>query len=97
LHQNSFWLAIHPAGPESRFFAAFVSFCGGQPLHSPQSGAVAAAWSQVVSGSMAGDLLDRLFEGSLADMVSHLLTTREVSPDELKKLERLIAERKKRK
>lgn len=49
----------------------------------------------VVSRGMADDLLERLFEGSLADMVSHLLSTREVSRAELSKLERLIAERKK--
>ena len=50
-----------------------------------------------VSQSMASHLLERLFEGSLADMVSHLLSTREVSREELSKLERLIAERKKAK
>lgn len=49
----------------------------------------------VVSRGMADDLLERLFEGSLADMVSHLLSTRELSRAELSKLERLIAERKK--
>jgi predicted transcriptional regulator len=47
-----------------------------------------------VTRGLAGDLLDRLFAGSLADMVSHLLRAREVSPGELAKLERLIAERK---
>jgi predicted transcriptional regulator len=45
---------------------------------------------------MAEHMLDRLFEGSLADMVSHLLTAREVSREELARLETLIAERKKR-
>lgn len=54
----------------------------------------AAVAEDAVTRSMADDLLDRLFEGSLADMVSHLLTTRDVSRDELAKLERLIAERK---
>ncbi len=49
-----------------------------------------------VTRSMADDLIDRVFEGSLADMVSHLLTTREVSRDELSRLEQLIAERKKK-
>ncbi len=48
-----------------------------------------------VSRSMADNLLDRLFEGSMADMVRHLLSTREVSRKELAALERLIAERKK--
>ena len=40
---------------------------------------------------------ERMFEGSLAGIVSHLLATREVSREELNQLERLIAERKKRK
>jgi predicted transcriptional regulator len=43
---------------------------------------------------MSDDLVDRLFAGSLADMVSHLLRTREVSREELSRLEGLIAERK---
>ena len=55
----------------------------------------AAVKPDAVSRSMADDLLERLFEGSLADMLSHLLAHREVSRDELAKLERLIAERKK--
>jgi predicted transcriptional regulator len=38
--------------------------------------------------------LERLFQGSLSGMVSHLLSTHEVSADELAELERLIAERK---
>lgn len=52
---------------------------------------------QSVTRNMSEHLLDRLFEGSLADMVSHLLSTREVSRDELMKIEKLIAERKKAK
>ncbi len=55
---------------------------------------VAAA---AVSRSMADHLVDRLFAGSLTSVVSHLLTTREVSRQELRELERLIAERKKKK
>jgi predicted transcriptional regulator len=51
--------------------------------------------AEEVSGSMANHLLERLFAGSLPEMVSHLLTTREVSRAELAQLERLIAERKK--
>ena len=50
-----------------------------------------------VSRSMADHLVDRLFEGSLTEVVSHLLSTREVSAAELRELERLIAERKKSK
>jgi BlaI family transcriptional regulator, penicillinase repressor len=46
--------------------------------------------------SLADDLIDRVFEGSLTDMVSHLLTTREVSAGELRQLEQLIAERRKK-
>lgn len=55
----------------------------------------AAVAADAVSRGMASHLLDRLFEGSLADMVRHLLTTREVSAEELSELQRLIAERKK--
>jgi predicted transcriptional regulator len=56
----------------------------------------AAVAADEVTQSMAGDLLDRLFEGSLADMVSHLLQTREVSREELSRIEALITARKKR-
>lgn len=52
--------------------------------------------ADAVTQSMSHDIVDRLFEGSLADMVNHLLETREVSREELVKLEQLIA-RKKRK
>ena len=48
-----------------------------------------------VSRSMANHLVDRLFEGSLLETVNHLLSSREVSKDELRQLEKLIAERKK--
>ena len=47
-----------------------------------------------VTRSMAGDLVDRLFDGSLAEAVSHLLESREVSREELDRLEQLIQERK---
>lgn len=50
-----------------------------------------------VSHSMADHVLERVFEGSLADMVTHLLDRREVSADELDQIARLIAERKARK
>jgi predicted transcriptional regulator len=39
---------------------------------------------------MAGDLLDRLFSGSLSSLVSHLLSSREVNPEELEELAALI-------
>ena len=48
-----------------------------------------------VSHRMANQLVDRLFEGSLLDAVNHLLTTREVSRDELEKIQQLIAEKRK--
>ena len=55
----------------------------------------AAIQAEEVTRKMSTHLVERLFEGSLADMVSHLLTTHEVTRDELAKLEKLIAERKK--
>lgn len=55
----------------------------------------AAVQEDSVSKSMAGDLLDKLFEGNLAGMVSHLLTARDVSADELEALEKLIQSKKK--
>ena len=55
----------------------------------------AAVAEEAVSKGMADHLLDKLFEGSLSDMVNHLLSNREVSREELSKLEQLIAERKK--
>lgn len=54
-----------------------------------------AVTAEEVSRSAADDLIDRLFEGSLADTVTHLLQTREVSPRELTELERLIKNRRK--
>lgn len=49
-----------------------------------------------VTQKMSAHLVERLFEGSFADMVSHLLSQHEVSREELEKLEALIAERKKK-
>ena len=48
-----------------------------------------------VSKSLAGELLDKLFEGNLAGMVSHLLTAKDVSQEELEELEALIQSKKK--
>jgi predicted transcriptional regulator len=56
-----------------------------------------AVSSADVTRSMADDLVDRLFSGSLADAVSHLLESREVSRNELEQLQALIAAYKKRK
>ena len=53
--------------------------------------------AEEVTTSMAGDLVDRLFAGSLADAVSHLLETRDVSRRDLVRLEELIERHKKRK
>lgn len=50
---------------------------------------------QEVHRTMVGDLMDRLFEGDVTALVSHLLSEREVDPDELAQLSRLIAEHKK--
>ena len=55
----------------------------------------AAVSPEEVTGGMVDDVLQRVFEGSLADMVCHLLARGEVDPQELARLERLIAERKK--
>jgi len=52
--------------------------------------------TDAVSHGMADHLVDRLFEGSLADAVNHLLSTRDVSREELAQLQRLIAARKRR-
>ena len=49
-----------------------------------------------VGRSMTDHVVERLFEGSLAGAVSHLLRTREVSRDELDELERLIRSAKRR-
>ena len=56
----------------------------------------AAVGEDEVTRSMAGDLLDRLFEGSLSTAVSHLLDTRDISHEELIRLEHLIQQRKRR-
>jgi BlaI family transcriptional regulator, penicillinase repressor len=57
----------------------------------------AAVSSDEVVQSMADNLVDRLFEGSLTDAIHHLLETREISHKELAQLERLIQERRKQK
>jgi len=43
-----------------------------------------------VGRSMTDHVVERLFHGSIADAVNHLLQTREVSREELDELERLI-------
>ena len=49
-----------------------------------------------VARNMTSHLLEGVFEGRLADMVTHLLQTREVSRSELDELEKIIADRKKK-
>lgn len=56
----------------------------------------AAVREHDVTADLAGDVLDRAFEGRLADMVQHLLTTRDVSAAELAELSRLIAARRRK-
>jgi predicted transcriptional regulator len=50
----------------------------------------------LVARKMSEHFIERLFEGSLADMVSHLLKTQEISREELERLEKLIAEQKRK-
>jgi BlaI family penicillinase repressor len=49
-----------------------------------------------VSRSVGKHLVDQLSGGSLIEAVSHLLTSREVSRDELNQLEKLVKEAKRR-
>jgi predicted transcriptional regulator len=56
----------------------------------------AVVGEEEVSRGLADHLVDRLFEGSLIEAVSHLLTNREVSREELGQLEKMIADRKKK-
>ena len=54
----------------------------------------AAVNLDAVTRNMTADLVDRLFRGSMADAVSHLLESREVSPAELARLEAMIQQRR---
>lgn len=49
--------------------------------------------AEEVTRKISAHFVERLFEGSLADMLAHLLTTREISREELARLEELIARR----
>lgn len=49
-----------------------------------------------VSTTLAVDLVDRVFGGSLSDTVQHLLSTRDVDADELARLEQLIQDHRRR-
>lgn len=50
----------------------------------------------VVTRKMSEHFIEGLFEGSLADMVSHLLKTQDISRQELERLGKLIAEQKRK-
>jgi len=50
---------------------------------------------QAARNSLLGDLLERVFEGSPALLVSSLVEQNHVSEDELREIRKLIAERKK--
>lgn len=56
----------------------------------------AAIAADDVTRNVADHLVDRFFAGSLAEAVSHLLDTRDVTKSELAELEQLIADRKQR-
>ena len=48
-----------------------------------------------VAGSMMGDLLSRVFEGSASDLVLNLLETADLDSDELAEIRKLIARKAK--
>lgn len=54
----------------------------------------AAVAEDQVSRGMAEHVLDRLFGGSVEALVNNLLSTREVSRDELARIERAVAQRR---
>jgi len=55
-----------------------------------------AVSAEAVTQCMADDLVNRLFHGSLADALTHLIQSREVSHEELDRLEQLIRDRRNR-
>ena len=56
----------------------------------------AAVEADEVSRSVGRHFVERLFEGDLTSAVSHLLRTCEVSREELKELEKMIAQAKRK-
>ena len=56
----------------------------------------AAGEADEVSRSVGRHFVERLFEGDLTSAVSHLLRTCEVSREELKELEKMIAQAKRK-
>jgi predicted transcriptional regulator len=57
----------------------------------------AAIAESEVARSVSADLVDRLFAGSLADAVNHLLESRDVSSGELARLEDMVKQYRRRK
>jgi BlaI family transcriptional regulator, penicillinase repressor len=53
--------------------------------------------AETVSRGMADHWLERLHEGSLTEAVNHLLSSREISRQELKEIQRLVDEKLRRK
>jgi len=51
---------------------------------------------ETVRRSMVGVLADRLFEGDVAALVSHLVNARDIQPGDLAKVKRLIEERERK-
>ena len=54
----------------------------------------ASVAENTVRRNMASELVDRVFGGSLAALFNNLLSHREIDPQELEELERLVRERK---
>ena len=52
----------------------------------------ATASESEVRTTMVGDITNRLFQGSAAALVSHLIEERQVTPEELRQLRALMAE-----
>jgi len=55
-----------------------------------------AVQAEEVTRGISAHFIERLFEGSLADMMAHLLTTRQISREELDRLDNLISERRRK-
>jgi BlaI family transcriptional regulator, penicillinase repressor len=51
---------------------------------------------ETVRAAMVGALADRLFEGDVAALVSHLVSARDIGPGDLARVKRLIAERERK-
>ena len=56
----------------------------------------AAVEAEEVTRSVGRHFVERLFEGSMANAVSHLLQTRDVSRDELDQIEKFVRQAKRR-